>query len=156
LASHQRNRKTYSPERPRNDLTDYGVFVDVHRIKRIWTDHGIRCKQRKRCKVTANSRHDLPVAANHLNQKFVATAPNQVCVTDITIFRPAKDSFPSWRMRIILTANRGLRHKRENDEKISESIPVPDGYHQATRTWASSAFRQWQPILFRWVPWGCS
>jgi len=83
-ASHKRNLETYGPERLKDDLADHGVSVGVHRIKRIRKEHGIRCKQKKRYKVTTNSRHDLPVAANHLDQKFAATAPNQVWVTDIT------------------------------------------------------------------------
>ena len=83
-ASHQRNRETYGPERLKDDLADHGVSVGVHRIKRILKEHGIRCKQKKRYKATTNSRHDLPVAANHLDQKFAVTAPKQVWVTDIT------------------------------------------------------------------------
>jgi len=47
-------------------------------------EHGILCKQKRRYKTTTNSRHDLPVAANHLDQKFTTTVPNQVWVTDIT------------------------------------------------------------------------
>ena len=83
-ASHKRNLETYGPERLKDDLADHGVSVGIHRIKRIRKDHGIRCKQKKRYKVTTDSRHDLPVAANHLEQKFAVTAPNQVWVTDIT------------------------------------------------------------------------
>jgi len=83
-ASHRRNLETYGPERLQDDLADHGIAVGVHRIKRRRKDHGIRCKQKRRYKTTTNSRHDLPVAANHLDQKFVATAPNQVRVTDIT------------------------------------------------------------------------
>ena len=86
-ASHRRNLETYGPERLQDDLADHGIAVGVHRIKRRRKDHGIRCKQKRRYKTTTNSRHDLPVAANHLDQKFVATAPNQVWVTDITYIR---------------------------------------------------------------------
>lgn len=83
-ASHRRNLETYGPERLQDDLADHGVSVGIHRIKRIRKEHDIRCKQKKRYKITTNSRHDLPVAANHLDQKFATTAPNQVWVTDIT------------------------------------------------------------------------
>jgi len=56
----------------------------VHRIKRIRKENGICCKQKKKFKATTNSNHALPVAENLLEQNFVAKAPNQVWVTDIT------------------------------------------------------------------------
>ncbi|GMX60151.1 hypothetical protein Elgi_69180 [Paenibacillus elgii] len=39
----------------------------------------------KKYKATTNSKHNLPVAANVLNQQFQASAPNQVWMTDIYI-----------------------------------------------------------------------
>jgi putative transposase len=83
-AAHTRNRESYGPERLQEDLADHGVSVGVHRIKRIRKEHGIRCKQKRKYKATTNSKHNLPVAANLLDQKFTATAPNKIWVTDIT------------------------------------------------------------------------
>lgn len=83
-AAHKRNRETYGAERLQDDLADNGVSVGVHRIKRIKKEHGIRCKQKKRYRATTNSKHNLPVADNHLDQKFTASAPNKVWVSDIT------------------------------------------------------------------------
>nr|CBX30786.1 Insertion element IS600 uncharacterized 31 kDa protein [uncultured Desulfobacterium sp.] len=45
---------------------------------------GIKCKQTKKFKVTTDSKHNLPVADNLLNQKFETTAPNRIWVSDIT------------------------------------------------------------------------
>jgi putative transposase len=83
-AAHKRNRETYGAERLQEDLADHGVSIGVHRIKRIKREHDIRCKQRRKYKATTNSKHNLPVAANHLDQKFRADAPNKVWLTDIT------------------------------------------------------------------------
>lgn len=83
-AAHTRNRESYGPERLQEDLADHGISVGVHRIKRIRKEHGIRCKQKRKYKATTNSKHNLPVAANLLEQKFTATAPNKIWVTDIT------------------------------------------------------------------------
>lgn len=83
-AAHQRTRETYGPERLQDDLADNGVKTTVHRIKRIRRKLGIRCKQKRKFKATTNSNHTLPVAPNLLEQKFTATAPNQVWLTDIT------------------------------------------------------------------------
>jgi len=84
LAAHQRTRETYGPERLQEDLADNGVKTTVHRVKRIRRKLGIRCKQKRKFKATTNSNHTLPVAPNLLEQKFTATAPNQVWLTDIT------------------------------------------------------------------------
>jgi len=83
-AAHQRTRQTYGAERLQEDLADNGVMTSVHRIKRLRRKLGIRCKQKHTFKVTTNSNHQSPVAPNLLEQKFTATAPNQIWVSDIT------------------------------------------------------------------------
>ena len=82
--AHKRTRKTYGPERLQQDLSENGVVVGVHRIKRIRRKLGFRCLQKRKFKPTTNSRHALPVAENLLDQCFEASAPNQVWMTDIT------------------------------------------------------------------------
>jgi transposase InsO family protein len=83
-AAHKRTRQTYGPERLQRDLADNGVVVGVHRIKRIRRKLGLRCRQKRRFKATTDSRHSLPVAENLLDQKFEASAPNQIWMSDIT------------------------------------------------------------------------
>src|SRR5450756_2809014 len=83
-AAHKRTRQTYGPERLQRDLADNGVVVEVHRIKRIRRKLGLRCRQKRKFKVTTDSRHSLPVAGNLLDQKFEASAPNQIWMSDIT------------------------------------------------------------------------
>jgi len=65
-------------------LADNGVVVGVHRIKRIRRKLGLRCRQKRKFKATTGSRHSLPVAENLLDQKFEASAPDQIWLTDIT------------------------------------------------------------------------
>jgi transposase InsO family protein len=83
-AAHKRTRQTYGPERLQRDLADNGIIVGVHRINRIRRKLGLCCRQKRRFKVTTDSRHSLPVAENLLEQKFEASAPNQIWLTDIT------------------------------------------------------------------------
>jgi transposase InsO family protein len=83
-AAHTRTRGTYGPERIQQDLAAHGVTTGICRIRRIRKKLGIRCKQIKKFKATTDSKHTLPVAENLLAQKFEATAPNQVWVSDIT------------------------------------------------------------------------
>jgi transposase InsO family protein len=60
------------------------VKVGICRIRRIRKKLGLRCKQVKKFKATTDSRHNLPVAENLLEQQFTATEPNQAWVTDLT------------------------------------------------------------------------
>ncbi len=83
-AAHKRTRQTCGSDRLQKDLADHGVQVGLYRIRKIRKKLGLRCKQTKRFKVTTDSRHNLPVADNLVNQKFEATAPNRVWVSDIT------------------------------------------------------------------------
>jgi len=83
-AAHNRTRQTYGPERLQRDLSDNGVVVCVHRIKRIRRKLDLRCRQKRKFKATTNSRHSLLVAKNLLDQKFAASAPNQIWLSDIT------------------------------------------------------------------------
>ena len=83
-AAHQRTRETYGAVRLQNNLVENGVEITIHRVRRMRKKLGICCKQKRKFKSTTNSNHALPVAPNLLEQKFTATAPNQIWVTDIT------------------------------------------------------------------------
>ena len=65
-AAHKRTRQTYGPERLQHDLAEHGIWVGICRIKRIRRKLGLRCKQKRKSKVTTDSRHTLPLAANLL------------------------------------------------------------------------------------------
>ena len=82
--AHQRSRETYGPRRLQPELAENGIQVGRDRITRLRRSMGLYCRQRRRFKVTTDSRHNLPVAPNLLNQTFEPTAPNQVWVNDIT------------------------------------------------------------------------
>jgi transposase InsO family protein len=83
-AAHKRTRQTYGAERLQKDLAEHGIQVGICRIKRIRRKLGLRCKQKRKFKVTTDSRHSLPVAENLLAQQFTVYQPNQVWVSDIT------------------------------------------------------------------------
>ena len=55
------------------------------RVERLMRKHGIRALAGRRFHpCTTTSRHSLAVAPNLLEQRFVATAPNQTWLADIT------------------------------------------------------------------------
>jgi transposase InsO family protein len=83
-AAHSRTRQTYGPLRLQQELKAHGLEVGIFRIRRIRKKLGIRCKQKRRFKMTTDSAHGLAVADNLLEQDFKAEQPNQVWVSDIT------------------------------------------------------------------------
>jgi putative transposase len=83
-AAHRRTRQTYGTERLQHDLNEHGVQVGLYRIRRIRKKLGIRCKQKRKFKVTTCSNHGLPVAENILSRGFKVNQPNKVWVSDIT------------------------------------------------------------------------
>jgi transposase InsO family protein len=83
-AADKRTRQTYGPERLQHDLAEHGIRVGICRIKRIRKKLGLRCKQKRKFKVTTDSKHSLPVAENLLGQQFKVYEPNTVWVSDIT------------------------------------------------------------------------
>ena len=76
--------RLYGPARLQHDLAAHGVRVGVHRIKRNRRQLGLRCRPKRRFRVTTDSRHALAVAANLLGQCFQVQRPNQAWVGDLT------------------------------------------------------------------------
>ena len=84
-AAHERGRGTYGPEKIQDELAEVEqIKVGLNRIKRLRRELNIRCKQTKKYKATTDSKHNLPVAPNLLEQDFTVSGPNQTWVTDIT------------------------------------------------------------------------
>jgi transposase InsO family protein len=61
-----------------------GQAVARKRVARIMQENGWRAKAARKYKATTNSRHNLPVAPNLLEQDFEAAAPDQKWASDIT------------------------------------------------------------------------
>jgi putative transposase len=76
-------RRPGSPRITRR-LQEEGQSVSRHRVAKIMRINGWRAKAAKKYKATTNSNHSLPVAPNLLEQNFIADAPDQKWVSDIT------------------------------------------------------------------------
>jgi len=83
-AAHKRTRQAYGAEKLQYDLAEHGIRVGICRIKRIRRKLGLYGTHKRKFKATTNSRHNLPVARNLLNQQFRVYEPNKVWVSDIT------------------------------------------------------------------------
>jgi putative transposase len=82
--SHERSRKTYGSPRVHVELVEAGERVSRKRVIRLMQEQELVARQRRRYKCTTMSDHDQPVAANLLDRRFEADAPNQRWVCDTT------------------------------------------------------------------------
>lgn len=81
--SYQENRGVCGLDKILRDVLET-IHCGRNRVYRMMKKHGIRSRRVRKFKATTNSKHDFPVAENVLNQRFVATKPNQIWVTDIS------------------------------------------------------------------------
>lgn len=81
---HRQSRETYGSPRIYEDLKGKGILCSKNRVARLMKKYGIAAKRKRRFVVTTNSKHNLPVAENKLNQEFTTSRPNEKWVTDIT------------------------------------------------------------------------
>lgn len=77
-------KDVYGAPRILKDLLVKGIKCSKNRVARIMKKAKIKSKIKKKWKATTNSKHNLPVAPNLLNQNFAAEKPNQVWTSDIT------------------------------------------------------------------------
>jgi putative transposase len=83
-ARYHRHRGKYGRPRLTRDLREDGFRVNHKRVRRLMLREGLQARRPRRFVRTTDSRHDLLPAPNLLEQHFVADAPNQVWLADIT------------------------------------------------------------------------
>src|SRR5260370_16310785 len=83
-AAHAGSGKRYGSPRIHADLKAENQHVGRKRVARLMREEGLEGQRKRRFRVTTDSRHSHPVAANELNRNFTASAPNKIWVTDIT------------------------------------------------------------------------
>jgi putative transposase len=83
-AAHAASGKRYGSPRIHADLKADDQHVGRKRVARLMREEGIEGQRKRRFRVTTDSRHSHPIAANQLNRNFTAPAPNKIWVTDIT------------------------------------------------------------------------
>jgi putative transposase len=82
--AHKRSRGTYGPRRLQDELEAENQQVGRDHISRLRKEMGLKCIQKKKFKVTTDSKHNLPVVANLLERNFFVSVPATVWGTDIT------------------------------------------------------------------------
>lgn len=130
-AAHPRTRQTYGAQRLQREMAEDGIKVGISRTKRIKRKLGLYCKQKRKFKVTTDSKHKLPVAENLLKQQFKVYEPNAVWVSDIT-YVPTDEGW------LYLAQAQGplyqrdcrLRHGRKADTEPCQPVSAPGGNHE--------------------------
>ncbi len=79
------NNSNYGSPRVWNQLNNVELIrCSENRVARVMQRAGIITIQKRKFRLTTNSKHDYPVWPNILNRNFVADKPNAVWVSDIT------------------------------------------------------------------------
>jgi len=83
-ASYHRSQHTYGSPRITKDLRELGYLISEKRVARLMRENGLQAVQRRRFRVTTQSRHSFPVTPNVLDRQFEVNSPNRAWVADIT------------------------------------------------------------------------
>lgn len=82
---HDESRQRYGSPKITSELQDLGWKVSRPRVARMMRDQGIKSViNRKFRGTTTDSKHNYPVAENHLKRDFYAKKPGKKWVSDIT------------------------------------------------------------------------
>ncbi|MFT5731037.1 MAG: putative transposase [Desulforhopalus sp.] len=83
-AIHSKTRGSYGARRMSKELQAEGEQCGRAKATILMTLAGVEAKQKKKYKVTTNSKHNLPVAPNLLERNFEVSEPDRVYCADIT------------------------------------------------------------------------
>jgi transposase InsO family protein len=81
---HAESGGTYGTRRIAKALQALGITCGRSRARTLMRMVGVAARQKKKFRVTTDSKHNLPVAPNLLDRQFEVTQPNKVWVSDIT------------------------------------------------------------------------
>ncbi len=81
---HRQSKGSYVARRVSEELRAEGESCGRRKAKTLMQLAGVEAKQKRKYKVTTDSRHNLPVAANLLKRDFFISEPDRVYCADIT------------------------------------------------------------------------
>ena len=83
-AIHDASRRVYGTPRVHAELRVQGEHISRRRVARLMRQQNLQAKQKRKFRVTTDSRHNHPVAPNLLQRQFTVAQPNTAWVADIT------------------------------------------------------------------------
>lgn len=78
------NAGTYGSQRMIREVRLRGFTAGKERVERLMREAGIHARHKRRYKVTADSKHGLPMADDLLDRNCTPSAPDRVWTSDIT------------------------------------------------------------------------
>lgn len=151
---HRASREAYGTVKTWKDLNQRGIGCGRNRVARLRKQAGIEARRTRRFRVTTQSRHSYPVAANLLDRAFSVDRPNRVWVGDIT-FIPTQAGWLYLAILVDLFARRvvGWAMSRYIDrELVTDALamalerrrPAPGLMHHTDqgRQYATGSYRQ--------------
>jgi len=84
LEAHRYSKGTYGTRRMSGEIKAHGSRCGRYRARTVMNLAGVKARQKRKFKVTTDSKHKLPVAANLLQRQFSVQDPNRLWVGDIT------------------------------------------------------------------------
>jgi len=84
LEAHRVSKGTYGARRIAKEVRELGIPCGRNKARTLMQLADVTAKQKKKFKVTTDSKHNLPIAPNLLNREFKADKPDSAYVSDIT------------------------------------------------------------------------
>ena len=81
---HAIHRRTYGRPRLHRALQAEGIRISEKRVRRLMHTAGLTAVGRRAFRVTTDSTHPWPIAANHLQRRFAPAVPHRHWAADIT------------------------------------------------------------------------
>jgi putative transposase len=78
------NLCSYGTRRIRKALLSRGILISRRRVRNLMRQQGLKCKTKRKFKVTTDSKHQLAISPNLLKRDFFASFPDEKYVGDIT------------------------------------------------------------------------
>ena len=82
--AHSSSRGTYGARRISEELKLYGISCSRYKATTLMKLSGVCVKQKRKFKVTTDSKHNYPISPNLLGREFSVDKPNRVYASDIT------------------------------------------------------------------------
>ena len=82
--AHRISKGTYGTRRISDEVKAVGASCGREKAKTLMKLADVTARQKRKFKVTTDSKHNLPVAPNLLNREFKVDEPDRVYVSDIT------------------------------------------------------------------------
>ncbi len=84
LEAHRYSKGTYGTRRMSGEIRAYGYICGRYRARTLMNMAGVAARQKRKFKLTTDSKHKLPVASNLLQRQFTSYEANRIWVGDIT------------------------------------------------------------------------